>query len=108
VCARAGEVAADDAGFKTLRALAEEKRAKMAGKAEERRERARRAAEEKKRIEVAFAVRVPLPPSSSSPLFTPLPASHFSSSLRYFLRAPSFPREPRDVCLSSHGSVPEV
>jgi tetratricopeptide (TPR) repeat protein len=58
VCARAGETAADDVGFKTLRARAEEKHAEMARKVEERRERARRAAEEKMRMEVAFTVRV--------------------------------------------------
>ena len=58
VCARAGEAAADDVGFKTRRARAEEKRAKMTRKAEERRERVRRAAEEKRRIDISFAVRV--------------------------------------------------
>jgi hypothetical protein len=58
VCARAGEVVVDDVGVKTLRARAEEKRTGMARKVEERRERARRAAE-KRRMEVAFAVRVP-------------------------------------------------
>jgi hypothetical protein len=40
VCARAGEVAADDVSFKTLHARAEEKHVEMARKAEERRERA--------------------------------------------------------------------
>jgi hypothetical protein len=58
VCTRAGEVATDDVGFKTLRARAEEKCRQMARKADERRERARRAAEEKRRMDVAFAVRV--------------------------------------------------
>jgi len=56
-CARAGEAAADDVGFKTLRARAEKKRAEMARKAEERRERAQRAAEEKRRMDVAFLER---------------------------------------------------
>ena len=59
VCTRAGEVATDDVGFKTLRTRAEEKRREMARKADERRERTRRAAEEKRRMDVAFAVRVP-------------------------------------------------
>ncbi|KAI0249200.1 hypothetical protein BJV78DRAFT_1129966 [Lactifluus subvellereus] len=57
VCACAGEAAADDVGFKTLRARAEEKRAEMARKVEERRERTQHMVEEKRRMDVAFAER---------------------------------------------------
>jgi hypothetical protein len=68
VCARAGEAAAYDVGFKTLRVRAEEKRAEIARKVEERRERARRAAEEKRRMDVAFVVRNPPLPLPRLPL----------------------------------------
>ena len=43
VCTRAGEVVADDAGFKTLRARPEKKREELRRKEEEGRERERRA-----------------------------------------------------------------
>ena len=57
VCIRAGEGAADDPGFKTLRARAEKKREEMRRKEEERKESARRVEEEKRKMNVAFAVR---------------------------------------------------
>jgi len=64
VCTRAGEVVADDAGFKTLRARAEKQREELRRKEEEQRERERRANEEKRKMDAAFAVR------SSLSLFT--------------------------------------
>ncbi len=63
VVVRAGEGAADDAGFRTLRARAEKKREELRRKEKERRERVRRAAEEKRRMDAALAVRYSLPPS---------------------------------------------
>jgi len=57
VCTRAAEGAADDAGFKTLRTRAEKKREELRRKEEERRERAQCANEEKRKMDVAFAVR---------------------------------------------------
>ena len=66
VCTRAGEGAADDAGFKTLRARAEKKRDELRQMEDERRDRARRANEEKRKMDVAFAVHFSLPLCSSS------------------------------------------
>lgn len=63
VVVRAGEGAADDAGFRTLRARAEKKRDELGRKEKEQRERVRRAAEEKRRMDAALAVRYSLPPS---------------------------------------------
>ena len=57
VCTRAGEGVADDAGFRALRARAEEKREELRRKEEERRERARHAEEERRKMDVAFTVR---------------------------------------------------
>lgn len=59
VCTHAGEGAADDPGFKTLRARAEKKREELRRKEEGRKERARRVEEEKRKMNVAFAVRFP-------------------------------------------------
>jgi tetratricopeptide (TPR) repeat protein len=59
VCTHAGEAAADDPGFKTLRARAEKKREELRRKEEGRKERARRVEEEKRKMNVAFAVRFP-------------------------------------------------
>jgi len=64
VCTRAGEIVADDAVFKTLRARAEKQREELRRKEEEQRERERRANEEKRKMDAAFAVR------SSLSLFT--------------------------------------
>lgn len=61
VCTHAGEGAADDPGFKALRACAEKKREELRRKEEERKERARRIGEEKRKMDVAFAVRFSLP-----------------------------------------------
>lgn len=60
VCTRAGEGVADDAGFKTLRARAEKKREELRRREEEQRDRARCANEEKRKMDVAFAVRFSL------------------------------------------------
>ena len=57
VCARVGDSAANDAGFKVLRERSEKKCAEMRRKADERAERARRASEEKRKMNAAFAVR---------------------------------------------------
>jgi hypothetical protein len=57
VCTHAGEGAADDPGFKALRARAEKKREELRGKEEERKERTRHVEEEKRKMAVAFAVR---------------------------------------------------
>ena len=57
VCSRAGEGVADDAGFRALRARAEKKREELRRKEEERKERARHVEEEKRKMDVAFAVR---------------------------------------------------
>lgn len=57
VCTHASEGAADDPGFKALRARAEKKREELRGKEEERKERARHVEEEKRKMDVAFAVR---------------------------------------------------
>jgi hypothetical protein len=57
VCTRAGEGVADDAGFRALRARAEKKRGELRRKEEERKERARHVKEEKRKMDVAFAVR---------------------------------------------------
>lgn len=59
VCTHAGERAADDPGFKTLRARAEKKREELRRKDEERKERARHVEEERRKMNVAFAVRSP-------------------------------------------------
>jgi len=61
VVVRAGEGATDDAGFRTLRARAEKKREELRRKEKERRERVRHAAEEKRRMDAALAVRYSLP-----------------------------------------------
>jgi len=53
------------AGFKTLRARAEKKRKELRRKEEERREREQRTNEEKRKIDVAFAVRSSLLSSHS-------------------------------------------
>jgi hypothetical protein len=58
VCTRAGEGVADDVGFKTLRGRAEKRREELRRKEEEGRERARHANEEKRRMDIAFAVRL--------------------------------------------------
>ena len=58
VCTRVGDIAASDAGFKVLRERAEKKCAELQRKADERAERARRASEEKRKMDAAFAVRV--------------------------------------------------
>jgi hypothetical protein len=55
VCTRAGESVVDDAGFK--RACAEKRREELGQKEAERRERARRAKDEKRRMDLAFSVR---------------------------------------------------
>ncbi len=60
VCTRAGEGAAEDMGFRTLRARAEKVREELRRKEEVRKERARRAKEEKRKMDVAFAVRFSL------------------------------------------------
>ena len=60
VCTHAGEGVADDPGFKTLRARAEKKREELKQKEEERKERARRVKEEKRKMDVAFRVCLPL------------------------------------------------
>jgi len=65
VCTRAGEVAADDAGFKTLRARAEKQREELRRKEENRRERDQRANGEKRKMDAAFAVRSSLLSSHS-------------------------------------------
>lgn len=57
VCTHAGEGAADDPGFKTLRARAEKKRNELRRKEEERKKRARHIEEEKRKMDVAFMVR---------------------------------------------------
>ncbi|KAH9059326.1 hypothetical protein EDB87DRAFT_1675124 [Lactarius vividus] len=75
VCARVGDGAANDAGFKALRERAEKKSAEIRRKADERAERARRASEEKKRMDAAFAasfqarnlIAVPNPDGSANP-----------------------------------------
>ncbi|KAH8986297.1 hypothetical protein EDB92DRAFT_1949214 [Lactarius akahatsu] len=71
VCARVGDGAANDAGFKALRERAEKKCAEIRRKADERAERARRASEEKKKMGAAFAARnliaVPNPDGSANP-----------------------------------------
>ena len=54
VYARAGDSAASDAGFKALRERAEKKSAELQRKADQQ----RRASEEKRKMDVAFAVRV--------------------------------------------------
>jgi hypothetical protein len=59
VCTHAGEGAADDPGFKTLRARAEKKREELRRKEEGRKERAQRVEEEKRKMNVAFAVCFP-------------------------------------------------
>ena len=58
VCTRVGDSAASDAGFKVLRERAEKKCAELRRKTDERVERARRASEEKRKMDAAFAVRV--------------------------------------------------
>ena len=57
VCTRAGESVADDAGFKALRAHAEKRHEELGQKEAERRERARRGNDEKRRMDLAFSVR---------------------------------------------------
>jgi hypothetical protein len=57
VCVHAGEGAADDPGFKTLRARVEKKLEELRRKEEERKERGRRVKEEKRKMDLAFAVR---------------------------------------------------
>lgn len=60
VCTHAGEGAADDPGFKMLRARAEKKHEELRRKEEERKELARCVKEEKRKMDVAFAVRFSL------------------------------------------------
>ncbi|KAH9175149.1 hypothetical protein EDB89DRAFT_1848006 [Lactarius sanguifluus] len=71
VCVRVGDGAANDAAFKALRERAEKKCAEIRRKADERAERARRASEEKKKMDAAFAARnliaVPNPDGSANP-----------------------------------------
>jgi small subunit ribosomal protein S7e len=57
VCNHAGEEAADDPGFKMMRARAEKKREELRRKEEGRKERVRCAKEEKRKMDVALAVR---------------------------------------------------
>jgi tetratricopeptide (TPR) repeat protein len=66
VCARVGDDAANDAGFKALRERAENKSAELRRKADELAERARLASEEKRKMTVAFTVRVYCTPRSHS------------------------------------------
>src|SRR6266567_1304275 len=62
VCTHAGEGAADDPGFKMLRARAEKKCEELRRKEEEQEESMRRVGEEKRKMDVAFAVRFSLLP----------------------------------------------
>lgn len=61
VCARAGNDAKNDAGFKALRERAEKKCAELRRKADERAVRAGLASEEKRKMDAAFTVRVYFP-----------------------------------------------
>lgn len=60
VCTRAGEGVAGDTGFKTLRARAGKRHEELRRKEEGRRERTRRANEEKQKMDLTFTVRASL------------------------------------------------
>jgi hypothetical protein len=81
VCARVGDSAASDAGFKVLRERSEKKCAELRRKADERAERARRASEEKRKMDAAFAVRV------CSPALSVYPYTHAPSGSQLDRRA---------------------